>query len=282
MRKLLARTIAGLTYRYSRVSFARGYGRLGRLALAISPKGCEFHVRRQGASWSLRSDPKRWHAECELLLYGRYEVDTTAMLLGLVKPWMCCLDVGANIGYYSVLLAQRSKKVISFEPVDEFRERLIQHLRLNKLDNVDVVPLALSEKVDTVLIHTTSGSASIPARHYHNMADAAETTIQTIPLDEYVAQQRISQIDLIKLDIDGHEPQFLAGAERTLRTCKPILVTEMIPECLGGVEPAIDYCQTLINFGYELRPAPDKPAFASAAEAVKANIDGTNMLCLPL
>lgn len=166
--------------------------------------------------------------------HGAWEIDTTRAVLAHVRPGMHVLDVGANFGYFTLLLAKavgRSGRVWAFEPVAEYRERLVAHLRSNGLeDRVTVLPYGLSERTATVPIAV--GTASATMHWTGGDPPNRNETIELRALDDVAGELGLQRLDFVKLDLDGHEPQFLRGARRTLARYRPSLSVEFAQHCL--------------------------------------------------
>jgi len=143
-------------------------------------------------------------------------------------PGMQILDVGANFGYYTTIFARLvgpTGKVWAFEPTVYYRERIYTHLELNGLsDRVTVLDYGLSDRNDQMVISIGNSSATL---HPVSSEESIETElIRLRRLDDVYTSLGMKTCDLIKVDIDGHEPYFIAGAEQFLRKYRPIIVIE--------------------------------------------------------
>jgi FkbM family methyltransferase len=151
-----------------------------------------------------------------------------------IRPDSVCLDVGANIGLYSLGLSSLAPKgkIYAFEPSPSAYGHLQSNLRTNGAANVDACQLAVSDTTGTVHFHDFSffsaGSFSsdegslLSSESYGSQSfEAATTTI-----DEFVADRQLDRVDFIKVDVEGAELSVLAGAEKTLATYRPATVLE--------------------------------------------------------
>ena len=156
--------------------------------------------------------------------------------LTLLKPESRVLDIGANIGIMTVLMAKRCKQgqVFAFEPVPENFDALDKVVASYRLQNVLLFPLALGAKVDTV-------SMTMPVLKGVRMQGLAHVQHQTIegyeapqigyevkqlPLDE-VCELKGKKIDAIKIDVENYEQFVLEGAHKLLSTDRPIIYCEL-------------------------------------------------------
>ncbi len=160
---------------------------------------------------------------------GCFESSDTKLLKNYIQPGMCVFDVGANVGYYSLLasdLVGSSGKVYSFEPTQELYSALEKVVKDNNIVNVYPQKYGLDSRSHKSVIYKTP-------EHMHNntpsMFDTGEGTpsdIELITLDDFAAENDIAQIDLMKIDIEGMELRALEGATELLKTqrIKSILI----------------------------------------------------------
>jgi FkbM family methyltransferase len=150
-----------------------------------------------------------------------------------LKPGYVAIDVGANSGCHTLVMANAvgSKgKVVAFEPNPRMFDRLQANVQLNRFDNVDLCPVALSDQNGIVTLHIpkvgdyNQGLGSIHSANLENASDQID--VPKISLDDWVNQHCPSRIDLIKIDVEGHEMLVFKGAYQTLKNFKPILIFE--------------------------------------------------------
>jgi FkbM family methyltransferase len=136
------------------------------------------------------------------------------------------LDIGGNIGTHSVVLSRFFKKVYSFEPF--VWDVLQKNLEINNIQNVEVIPLALSN-VQTPRIskikhdHVNVGASTIDPTN-------GDIQIQMNSLDNLNLNLRGEFISFVKIDVEGHEFEVLQGAEKMLRAYKPTMIIEIRPK----------------------------------------------------
>lgn len=150
--------------------------------------------------------------------FGVFEKDTTEAICRLVNKGDIVIDVGANIGYYAVIISKivgESGKVFAFEPTQNFREVLEENISINQLNNVEVVPYGLSSKEETLTIDISLSSATLHSPvGYADVID--KEIVKLITFDSFINQRKPQKINFIKVDIDGHEPAFFDGAWESL------------------------------------------------------------------
>lgn len=160
---------------------------------------------------------------------GVFEPQSTEVTKRLVKQGNLVLDIGANIGYYSVMLSKlvgKSGKVIAFEPTEHFRKTLRMNLDANNITNVEVIDIGLSDKDQKLEIDIGPSSATLHSPLGFDSIESKEV-INLTTLDSFVQKHNILQIDFIKIDVDGHEPFFFEGAWKSLNKYNPIVLLEV-------------------------------------------------------
>ena len=173
------------------------------------------------------------------ILSGGWEPATTAVAEKYVKPGMFVLDVGANIGYYTLLMSRLvgpNGRVVAFEPMHEPARLISWHIEHNDITNAEIVGAALDEKDgvhDTFFNYSWRGQE--PVEQHGN-----QTTF--LRLDSWVEARKIEQLDFIKIDVDGYEARLLRGAGQTLRKFSPTMIIEVCDYSLrtaAGLGPAL-------------------------------------------
>ena len=150
----------------------------------------------------------------ELCLFRRFEPGETRLLAGMIRPDDICFDVGANIGYYTCLMAARaaSGQVHAFEPVAFNCALLNANLQLNNFSNVVCSQIALSNHQGTTSFSSSEDGAfsSLIATGRRRELDSLQVRVDTI--DGYVAAQGLPRVDVMKVDVEGAEALLVEGA----------------------------------------------------------------------
>jgi len=164
---------------------------------------------------------------------SRQKTDSIAQFLGsYLKDGMVYFDVGANNGYYySLRVAKRfpNCRIYVFEPDNRILYHLRKNIEYNRF-NIMVVPQAVTDCVGTARLTAGQGASN------YIIADGSDTTptveVKCTTLDNFVSQNNVNQIDLIKVDIEGGEFSFLRGAQKTIEKFQPVMVLELNEELL--------------------------------------------------
>jgi FkbM family methyltransferase len=141
---------------------------------------------------------------------GAYEPDVTKFISNNLKPGHTFVDVGANIGYYTVLAARlvgTSGKVYAFEPDPANSAYLERNLLINNLENVILIKKAVSAYSGTVRFVNDGSTGHI----VNGEKPAASVEVKAVSLDDYFSGLKWPGIDFIKMDIEGGEKMALAG-----------------------------------------------------------------------
>lgn len=201
---------------------------------------------------------------------GRYDDQHIKTLTRLLPKGGVALDVGANIGFYSVPLAKAAKlnggRVVAFEPFPGNVERLRDNIELNGLTSIaDIRAVGLSDTNGSAMlelrddfIHGDTGNAVI-VRGDQAQSQWQRVAVPLVTLDELWPRLRLDRLDVVKADIEGHEVQFMKGASKTLSTFRPVIQLEVNR---GHYEPRG------IDIGSAFKGAvPDNYRFASLGNA---------------
>jgi len=168
-------------------------------------------------------------APIELLNFGDYEPVETKMMLGFVDEHSIIVDIGANIGWYSIVLARKARqgRVFAFEPMPTTFTYLQKNLLLNRTNNVETFNYGLSDKKETIeFFFDPNLSAATSARNIYEDPTKHRVSANVCRMDDVLAD--LERIDLIKCDVEGAEIFVLYGGIETLRRTKPILFLEML------------------------------------------------------
>jgi FkbM family methyltransferase len=194
------------------------------------------------------------YVERKILENNVWEKESTIIVQKLVSEGNIVIDVGANFGYFSLMCAKlvgERGKVFSSEPTAHFRDKFLKNLGENNLKNIELLPFGFSDKDCDLDIQIDASTASMHMPE--NDPYIKRESIKLTTLDQFVINRDLKQLDFIKVDIDGHEPLFLKGAEQTIQQFKPDILIEINPlnYYLAGV--AIwDFYDQIKDYGYNI------------------------------
>ncbi len=169
-------------------------------------------------------------APVEALNFLDYETTDSAMIMHLVSPNDCVLDIGANMGWYSINIAKTypQSNVHAFEPIPKTYSFLEQNIKLNEVENVTSHHFGLSsERKDITFYFYPEGGVNASSANLSERVDAELITCHVERLDDFVNVNKL-KIDFIKCDVEGAELFVYQGAIETLQRDKPIVFTEML------------------------------------------------------
>jgi FkbM family methyltransferase len=221
------------------------------------------------------------------LVHTRYEPVETDLIKSILKPGMTVVDIGANIGYYSLLASKcvgEKGNVFCFEPAPSNFSFLKKNIETNNAKNIVAVQKAVSNQEGTLELFMDehlSGGHQI----FNSGMKSKSVTVETISVDEFFENENIN-IDLLKIDIEGAEMFALQGMKKTLATNPRIkFITEFYPIMIErcGFSPQ-QYLNELRAIGFSLSVIDeDKKHILKATDEeifATAEIDGTtNLLC---
>jgi len=191
----------------------------------------------------------------ELRIFKIHEPLTTKLIKHIVKEGMNCIDLGSNLGYYTLLeskLVGDSGKVFAFEPSPINYEHFKKNLEINQITNVNHFNIALGD---------TNGKKKFLVSKMSNWSRVVDDSIKTLDniievtmftLDKFVTEHNLKKIDFIRMDIEGYESKAYSGMTEIIKKFKPDLYMEIHPVFLGE-EKTIEFLQKLKKDGYEIK-----------------------------
>lgn len=170
------------------------------------------------------------------ILYGLFEKNEIEYLCRNIKNGDVVIDIGANIGLYSVVFgcaAGLNGKVISVEPIPDNIKRIKENIQLNNLSNVSINQVALGETEGDCILHLASDSAYASVEEMVTAAGILKThgtgkvlNVKLSTLDSIWKNAGLPKISVIKIDVEGSELSVLKGGIGLLDVCKPLLLVE--------------------------------------------------------
>lgn len=164
----------------------------------------------------------------------------------------CVFDIGANIGDYTLQMAQRvgpTGRVVAFEPVPYLADTIRKTARINRHDWVEVLSLAVSASEGRSAFSVERGNSG-GSRLGKKDGDFYQIEVETIRLDGFMSRHpEIDRLDVLKIDVEGFEDQVIVGAADTLGRFRPAIIVET------GFETTLQrqtICDHLSRLGYEI------------------------------
>lgn len=193
---------------------------------------------------------------------GDYERPVQQALVALARPGDVCYDIGANLGFFSILLGRLvgpAGVVHAFEPVPANVAIVERNALLNDLGNVRVVRVALTRsdgEAELLLAQHVGGAVLADAGTPPD--PAGRLTVATATVDSLIGRGELAPPQLVKIDVEGAEMDVLLGMERTLREHAPKLVLEFDDATQSQCEGKVGACRGFLeSLGYRTEPLPN-------------------------
>jgi len=212
------------------------------------PNGCSLVLWSRGDDWV--SNQVFWKG------WAAYEPETVPLFFRLASRSNVTFDVGAYVGYYTLLAAHANPqgRVDAFEPMPSIYKRLRRHVELNKLENVRCNLGAVGDKNGSAeFFHTDSllpTSSSLSFEFMSGAENLVSSSVPVITLDRYVKEQGIDRVDLLKIDTESTEPQVLRGMSGILERDRPTILCEVLKG--RGAEEALERILAPLGYRYYL------------------------------
>ena len=225
------------------------------------------------------------------IVTGIHELDIQKAMRLILRPGMNCIDAGAHIGLYALLMAsvigRSGGKVYAFEPFPSTYNLLTKNIKENRYDGV-ILPYPKACHYESghgrifAPISDDLGPVFVP-RHYDAQVTAGleGMGIELTRVDDLIPPQ--SKVGLIKMDIEGSEPFALRGMTRIVTHDRPVIFTEFNPYCLRHMnesDPA-QYLTQLRTYGYKLFEVLDFLQQSKQEYDYRGGDVTTNLVCIP-
>ncbi|MEK6889286.1 MAG: FkbM family methyltransferase [Nanoarchaeota archaeon] len=208
------------------------------------------------------------------------------VMRAFVKPGQITLDIGANIGVYSLLLAKlvgKKGKVYSFEPDGDNFRTLVKNTKLNRYENVVFIKKAVSDKTGRIKLYLSEWNKG-DHRIYPSDENRESVEIESISLDDFFRVNK-EKISFIKIDTQGAEALLFKGGKKFFKDKKPIVFLEFWPVGISGSgeDPEEFLRQMNANFkiysGREISKEITPGEILAEASVKKRNY--IDLLCVP-
>jgi len=200
------------------------------------------------------------HDQIGRMIYflGSHEPDESDRVRAMIQPDWVVVDVGAQIGFYTLMSASRIDPhrghVYALEPNPKSLEKLRYHVQINDLSHVTVIPKAVAAERGTATFYPGPEHNTGLASRFDRGYDATPITVEQTTIDDLAAEHGWTRLDLLKVDAEGCETAVIAGAANTLERFKPVLLMELNEPMLTRAETSgVALVQRLRELGYSLR-----------------------------
>lgn len=169
-------------------------------------------------------------APLEILNFGSYEKEEAFFVFQIVQDRDLILDIGANLGWYSIQLAKRFENTVihSFEPIPQTFSVLERNVKLNNIKNVILHNLAIGKAEGAEdFFYFTGGSAIASRVNLLDHGKAVKIGCKITTLDSVVSQLKLEKIDFLKCDVEGSELDVITGGLQSLTKFLPVIYIEL-------------------------------------------------------
>jgi FkbM family methyltransferase len=194
----------------------------------VNFKGNDFYV--------YNTNIDHWISRCIIVGIGWEEEQMDLIINDFSDKKSNMLDIGGDIGTWSVGLSKYFNKVITFEPNIDHYNTILKNLELNKIDNVETYNKACS---------STMGKCNMTTIHQNTVDINQDGGVDMVKLDDFINDD----ISFIKIDVEGHEFEVLKGCEKIILKNKPIIYLETHPNPVNC--PKINSENFLEGLGYK-------------------------------
>jgi len=202
----------------------------------------------------------------------RYEAGTTRLLEQIIDPGDLVVDIGAHVGYFSLLAARQvgpQGKVYSFEP-DPSNYRLLQrNIEANGYTNITATQKAISKASGSAQLMLSSRDNGTHSLYAQDSRDADVVTVNLVSLDEFLVDEGWPKVDLIKMDVEGAEMDALEGMSRLFKESSKLkLVMEFNPVLLrsASVDP-LEFLAKPVELGFTVNVIGEQEGLTPLAQS---------------
>lgn len=203
----------------------------------------------------------RDYVQQEIFFHSYYERTLVEWLKRTLQPDDIFWDVGANIGAITLIAATRCRRVVAFEPDPRSLKLLRENLAFNQLGNVEIVPCALGDGRESIILHqaaplNTGMTSILPGR----FEAVGQVPVPMQRADEFLAEHPALTPTVLKLDVEGAEHLVLQGASALLMAqhVRAILFEDRVDSDGQPTNRSLDACLRRAGYKYRLLGASDE------------------------
>lgn len=198
--------------------------------IEISDKNLLFTTRRDNIKLCFNGVDRRG-VPFDVLNFGDYEIEDEQLLFRLLDNTAVVLDVGANLGWHSLVISKRlpGSTVYSFEPIPENYKYLVTNLCLNSANNVTSYNFGLSDQSGQFDFHYFPEGSVLASQHnLIGCSKSKKLQCKLETMDSFFEESKVKKVDFIKVDVEGAELHVVKGGIATIQEYKPILMLELL------------------------------------------------------
>ena len=210
--------------------------------------------------------PESSHLAASLITTGDWEKRETEVFMAAIEPGMTVLDLGANIGYYTLIAAQLvgpSGRVIAFEPDPANYDLLVKNVAVNGHTNVTAIRAAVADEAKRAPLYLDHGHWGESLAEQNISGSVGWVEVDVVTLDGVVRDKRwTTPVGLMKIDVQGAEGLVLRGGRGLFERDLPRILMELEPDRLRtmATEP-LDLLRDFEALGYRIQPIDERAAF---------------------
>lgn len=222
------------------------------------------------------------------LIRGTFEPEEQAVMRALLPACRGMMDVGANLGLYTLLasrLMPKDSQIVAFEASPIEHAKLTWTVLRNKLANVEVIHAAVSSGSGVATIYQSLGGAGALNRLDRPAKTTGEwesTKVSMTTIDAWAETHGSIPIDLLKIDVEGHEFPVLAGAQSLIREWRPLILIEVNPARSSARSAPRDIWDHLVGINYRWFAIQPGDSILTPAEQPVTAINFLAVPCEPL
>lgn len=254
-------------------------------ARRLSGRGPEVDTRRRGIAWRL---DLREGIDFSIWLRGRFEPSTIAAYRRELKPPATVIDVGANMGSHTLEFARAvgpQGRVLACEPTAHVFARLLANLEANpdlrpRVHADQVMLMAAPDAPLPPKLVSSWPLGTDPERDRTSWGRPYPTTgARVSTMDQWVAEQNVDRVDLVKIDVEGNECAVLDGASDVLSRDRPVFVCEVFPAALVAAGRTVDELLERFDLaGYRLETLRGRHVSRTALARLERRGASTNVV----
>ena len=202
------------------------------------------------------------------MVQDKYEEETTRLLKRILGPGMTFLDVGAHVGYYTLLAARQvgpTGRVFCFEPEPSNYDLLVGNIQLNGYANIQPINKAVSNRVGFTTLFLTGLDNGRHSTYRHQLPESGSVEVETTTVDAFFESKGWPHVDLVKIDVEGAEMDVLDGMNQLLQKSEcPNLIVEFNPYLLRSAgSDLLHFLDRPASWGFRIDCIDEKSGLSS-------------------